>query len=147
MRPNRASSSLPGDTGFGKVAFVLWLRFTCATLKRMRLEERVESPLQQVQDLLDLNTAELGRLFGMSRQAAAQWLARGVPAARQVQVSTALAASELLQRKLKAGRLPAAARKSAEAYGGLSMLQMIESGQEQKLLDKIRASFDWSAAI
>jgi len=113
----------------------------------MRLEERVESPLQKVQALLDLNTAELGRLFGMSRQAAAQWLARGVPAARQVQVSTALAASELLQRKLKAGRLPAAARKSAEAYGGLSMLQMIESGQEQKLLDKIRASFDWSAAI
>ena len=37
------------------------------------------------------------------------------------------------------------ARRPAGAYGGLSMLEMIERDREDELLTMIRRSFDWAA--
>ena len=88
---------------------------------------------------------DLGRLLGASRQAVSSWLLRGLPPARKPKVYTMLNIAELLERNLKAGRLPAVVRRSAAAYGGLSMLQMIEADRHEELLDSVRESFDWSA--
>jgi len=102
-------------------------------------------PLRDVQAALDLNLTELGELFGVSRQAAAQWVGRGVPGDRQAKVATVAAACDLLERKLKPGRLPGIARRPARAYGGRTMLQVIADDDHDWLLDSVRESFDWAS--
>ncbi|MCP3958395.1 MAG: hypothetical protein GY719_11130 [bacterium] len=101
-------------------------------------------PLLRIQQLLDLSLTELGRIFGASRQAVTSWLRRGVPAARKPKVLTVLNIAELLERKLKAGRLPAVFRRKAPAYGDRSMQQMVEADRHEDLLLSVRESFDWS---
>jgi transcriptional regulator with XRE-family HTH domain len=102
-------------------------------------------PLERVQRALDLSVTDLGRLFGVSRQAAAKWLESGdVPADRQGKLASVAAVCDLLERKLKPGRLPGVARRRAETWGGLGLLEMVERDREQELLDSVRASFDWS---
>src|SRR5207247_3787078 len=92
----------------------------------------------------DLNLTELGELFGVSRQAVAQWLEQGVPSDRQAKVATVAAVSDLLGRKLKPGRLPGVARRRAPAYGDRTMLQVIADDKHEWLLESVRESFDWS---
>ena len=104
-----------------------------------------ESPLRRVQGLFELNNTDLGGIFGTSRQAVSTWLSRGVPPARQPKVYTVLNVAELLERRLKPGRVPAVVRRRAAAYDGLSMLQMIKADRHEELLESIRESFDWSA--
>jgi len=84
-------------------------------------------------------------MFGASRQAASSWLDRGVPPARKPKLFTVLNVADLLERKLKPGRLPAVVRRTAAAYGGRSMLQQIEADRHEELLASVRESFDWSA--
>jgi DNA-binding transcriptional regulator YdaS (Cro superfamily) len=102
--------------------------------------------LDEIQDVFALSGTELGRLFGVSRQAVDQWRARGVPAARQEKAATVAAAGDLLRRSLKPERIPGVARRPAVAYGGLTMLEMIERDRHRELLDLVRASFDWATA-
>ena len=54
------------------------------------------------------------------------------------------AVAELLSRKLKTERIPGIARRAATAYGGLTMLEMIERDRHLELLAIVRASFDWA---
>ncbi len=110
-----------------------------------RQTETAESPLLRIQEFFELTMTDLGRLLGASRQAVSSWLLRGVPPARKPKVYTMLNIAELLERKLKAGRLSAVVRREAVAYGGLSMLQMIEADRHEELLESVRESFDWSA--
>jgi hypothetical protein len=49
----------------------------------------------------------------------------------------------LLSHSLKPERIPGIARRPAQSYGGLSMLEMIERGREDELQAEIRRSFDW----
>ena len=101
--------------------------------------------LGRIQQMFDLSLAELGWLFDVSRQAASSWLAEGVPSARLPKLVTILEIADLLSRQLKPGRLPGVARKPARAYGGLSLLQMIEADRHEELLELVRRSFDWAA--
>ena len=101
--------------------------------------------LERVRQLFALSNSELGRLFGASRQAATVWLEKGVPPARLPKLKTVLNIAELLQRKLKPGRLPAVARSKAPAYKGRSMLEMIAQDEHETLLEDVRATFDWAA--
>jgi hypothetical protein len=105
-----------------------------------------EPPLERLMDFFDLSKSELGRLFGVRRQAVDGWLANGVPAERQEKLGVMLALADLMQRKLKADRAPGVARRHADAYGGLTMLEMIAADRHRELLDTTRASFDWSQA-
>jgi hypothetical protein len=90
---------------------------------------------------------ELGRLFGVSRQAVGQWRERGVPSRRMAKVATVAAIADLLGRRLRAERIPGIARRPADAYGGLSMLGMIERDREDELQALIRSSFDWATSV
>jgi hypothetical protein len=105
-----------------------------------------EPPLERIMGFFDLSKSDLARLFGVRRQAVDGWLAHGVPADRQEKLTTILALADLLERKLKAGRAPGVARRSADAYGGLTMLAMIAADRHAELLDTTRVSFDWSQA-
>jgi hypothetical protein len=102
-------------------------------------------PLRDIMAALDLNLTELGALFGVSRQAAAQWLGQGVPSDRQAKVATVAAVSDLLERKLKPGRLPGIARRPARSYGDRTMLQVIADDEHDWLLDSVRDSFNWAS--
>ena len=101
--------------------------------------------LERIQGILDVNLTELGQLFGASRQAVSSWLRKGVPSARKPKVLTVLNVAELLERKLKTGRVPAVVRQPAAAYEGKSMLEMIEEDRHDQLLREVRESFDWTA--
>lgn len=101
-------------------------------------------PLERIAQVLDLNETELGRLFGVTRQAIDQWRIKGVPRARQAKLATVAAIADLLDRKLKSGRVPGVVRRAAEAYGDRTMLDVIAADEYQWLLANLRDAFDWS---
>ena len=93
-----------------------------------------------------LSQTDLARLFGVKRQAVAQWLEDGVPPARQPKVLTIVRIAELLERNLRAERIPAVVRSPAEALGG-TMLEVIAADRQDELLSSVARSFDWSAGV
>jgi hypothetical protein len=103
-------------------------------------------PLDRVRDALGLSTAELGELFGVSRQAVEQWRARGVPPDRRAKVADLVAVVDLLDRKLKPGRLPLVARRPAAAFGGKSLIEHAAAGEHAELRASVERAFDWSTA-
>ena len=105
-----------------------------------------ENPLRRIIDAFALSKTDAAKLFGVSRQAVDGWLAAGLPAERQEKVATLLALCDLLQRKLKADRLPGVARRPADAYGGRTMLELIAADRHGELLQSVRDSFDWQTA-
>ncbi|MBA2641756.1 MAG: hypothetical protein H0U82_02355 [Actinobacteria bacterium] len=105
-----------------------------------------EHPLHRLMDAFELSKTELASLFGVRRQAVDQWLVRGVPSERQEKVQTLVAICDLLERKLKPGRLAGVARRPADAYGGKTMLELIAADRHRELLRLVRESFDWASA-
>jgi DNA-binding transcriptional regulator YdaS (Cro superfamily) len=101
--------------------------------------------IDPIAEALELSETELGRLFGVSRQAVGQWRERGVPSSRMAKVTTVVSIGDLLRHQLKPERIPGIARRPADAYGGLSMLVMIERDRQDELQAQIRRSFDWAA--
>ena len=110
-----------------------------ATAARDRLLSTIDEPLA-------LSKTELGRMFGVSRQAIDGWHRHGVPPARQAKAATVAALVDLLSHRLKNERIPGIARRPARAYGGLTMLEMIERDRHEDLLELTRRSFDWASA-
>lgn len=113
---------------------------------RYHLNQLGDDPLVQVMTAFELSKTELGGLFGVSRQAIDNWLQNGVPPDRREKLNTLASLVDLLERKLKAGRLPGVARTPASAYGGLTMLEMVVSDRHHELLEDVRESFEWSDA-
>lgn len=107
--------------------FIRWVRFH---LNR----PDAANPLRRVMEALELSKTETASLFGVSRQAIGQWVADGVPTERQEKLATLLALCDLLERKLKADRLPGIARRPAEVYGGLTMLELVAEDRHNELL-------------
>lgn len=134
-------SALPHWPGIDDEA---WIRFRHLVETEIEAGHSSRAMLSRVLQAFGLSLTELGELFGVSRQAVTEWLDKGVPAERRSKLQTILSVAELLQRKLRPGRLPAVSRKPAEAYGDLSMLQMIAADRHQELLDDVRRSFEWS---
>jgi DNA-binding XRE family transcriptional regulator len=138
----------------GETAFPHWeaterediSRFIALVQSEFQLRRDLRLPLLELQTLFGLNTTELGKLFDVSRQAVSAWLEKGTPRSRLAKVQTVLSIAELLERKLKRGRLPAVARKPASAYEGLSILEMIAADRHDEVLARVRESFNWAAA-
>lgn len=104
-----------------------------------------ETPLEGIANVFDLTNTNLGRLFGVKRQAVAQWLEGGIPPARQPKVLAVAQIADLLDRNLIGSRIPAVARTPSAAYGGRTMLDMIAEDRHEDLLESVRASFDWAS--
>jgi hypothetical protein len=101
--------------------------------------------LAGIEESLGLSKTELGRLFGVSRQAIDSWHAHGVPAARQAKAAAVASFADLISHQLKSERVPGIVRRPAAAYGGLSALELIENDRQDELLMLTRRSFDWAA--
>ena len=104
-----------------------------------------EAPLQRIRDVLSLNRTEAATLFGVRRQALEGWERAGVPRERQAKLATIGAIVDLLTAQLKADRIPAVARRPAPAYGERSILEAIAVGDEGRVLERLRAGFDWAS--
>jgi len=102
--------------------------------------------LDDVQATFGLTDTELAELFGVRRQAVGQWRERGLPSARQEKAAAIASIGDLLAHRLKRERIPGIARRTASAYGGLTMLEMIERDRHLELLMEVRHSFDWAAS-
>lgn len=93
----------------------------------------------------ELTVTDLGRLFGVRRQAVQQWLDEGVPPSRQPKLSVVHRIADLLERNLLPGRIPAVVRMRAEALDGASMLELIAADRHDHLLAIVERSVDWAA--
>ena len=94
---------------------------------------------------LQLSGVEYARLFGVTRQAAAQW-GPDVPPVHQAKALVIAEIADLLARNLKPERLPAVVRRAAENYGGRSILDVIADGDHEWLLADLQRRFDYAAS-
>ena len=90
-----------------------------------------------------LNRPELASLL-VTRQAVDQWEAEGFTKYLPL-VADLVAIGELLDRKLKPGRLQMLVRQPSAAYGGLSFIEMIKVGRHKEIHEGLERAFDWSA--
>lgn len=97
--------------------------------------------LDRVMRLWQLSRTELGELFGVSRQAASKWLEGGVPPERAALVADLEAMTDLLERYLKPGRVPAVVRRRAPRLGGASLLELVRAGRSAEALARTREMF------
>lgn len=93
-----------------------------------------------------LSQAKAAALFGVSRQAFAKWLQRGVPADHAVAVADLTAATDLLERYLKRDRIPAVVRRPIPRLDGVSLLDLLGCGDTKRLLSACRDMFDFERA-
>ncbi len=97
--------------------------------------------LERIMRLWQLSRAELGTLFGVSRQAVSKWIANGVPAERARQVADVDAITDLLVRYLKRDRIPAVVRREAPRLDGMSLIEFVTSGRSSEALQLTRQMF------
>jgi DNA-binding XRE family transcriptional regulator len=141
----RALDLAPAGPGLGEIVDDLSARRFLRLVRFYLNHPDEEHPLRRLMEAFELSKTELASLFGVRRQAVDQWLERGVPSERQEKVQTLVAICDLLERKLKPGRLAGVARRPADAYGGKTMLELIAAHRHRELLDLVRDSFDWAS--
>lgn len=108
-----------------------------------RLDHELSAgPLDRTVRLWDISVADLGRMFGVSRQAAAKWLADGPPAARRDDIALLDEITDLLDRWVKRERIPAVVRRPVDVLGGRSRLEVALAGELEVLRDELRDTFD-----
>ena len=102
--------------------------------------------LERLTAAWQLSVTDVGRLFGVARQAVQQWLVDGVPPARQPKLATVLRIADLLERNLLPERVPAVVRTPAVAYGNRSILHAIGDDTHEAAFQAVERSFDWAAS-
>lgn len=109
------------------------------------LDRRMDGrQLERVMRLWGLSRAELGELFGVSRQAVSKWVVRRVPAERAGQVADVAAITDLLSRYLRRDRIPAVVRRRASRLGERSLLELVGEGRTGEALQRTREMFTFS---
>lgn len=108
-----------------------------------RLDERIEAgDLAEVLSAWDLSQQDLADAFGVTRQSVSKWLRSGLPADRTPALADLVSATRVLKRRLKRERIPAVVRRSAEALGGRSLLEMTRAGEHEEVLRAVERMFD-----
>lgn len=97
--------------------------------------------LARMLDSWGLSAADLGRMFGVSRQAAARWVPDGVPPDRAADVGALVAADAVLRRFVEPDRIAAVVRRHP-ADGSPSLLELAEDGRFTQVHDEAQATFD-----
>ena len=95
------------------------------------------------------SVSRIGEIIGLSNAEVAELLNLGagtpeLSPEEKARVGRVLELTELLEKKLKPGQVPAAFRRPAAVFGDISLLEMIRSGREAAALASVRRSFDWS---
>lgn len=112
--------------------------------RRATIESALE--LRRALKVWHLSQAEAARSFRVTRQALSKWLKRGVPANRAVAVAELTDATELLERYLKRGRIPAVVRRPIRRLDGVSLLELLSQGDTNRVLSACRDMFDFERA-
>lgn len=118
-------------------------RFSKAT-DQVLFERTSSQPLERAMKILKLTASEMGRLLGVSRQAVEKWMVSGVPAERSARITTMDEIATVLHQHLRQGAVPGVVRKEADAFEGGTILEALARGQEQDVLDRVKASFDYA---
>ena len=114
---------LSAPTGVSSLAEMLEpMMFSAAVAATLR--DEIE-PLDHIREGLGLDDTQLAAIFGVKRQAVAQWRTHHIPMGRRSAVNDVLATVQLLERKLKPGQLPLLAASPVEALGGATLLQSL----------------------
>jgi hypothetical protein len=87
--------------------------------------QAADGPLDRVRQALGIDDTALAGLFGVSRQAVAQWRGHDIPMARRGALLDMVATVDLLERMLKPGMLPLLAVKPVARLGGRTLLQAL----------------------
>lgn len=119
-----------------------WLDAFSEQLDRRRAGES----LGRVLGVWGLNQSDAARLFSVSRQAVAKWMASGVPSERSEAVADLAAATDLLVRHLKRDRIAAVVRRPMEARRGQSLMDLLQKQQTREVLTCCRSMFDFADA-
>lgn len=93
---------------------------------------------------LDLSSADVADLMGVTRQAVDKWLFSGPPAERMGKIGVIAEISDILRYRLRAGMPAVVARRGAEAYDVRSMLDLIAQDEHEWLLQSVKESFDFA---
>jgi len=117
----------------------LWLDRFAAELDR----RRGVGDLRRMLEVWGLNQSDAARMFSVSRQAIAKWLATGPPPERAAALADLSAATDLLVRYLRRERVPAVVRRPVDAAGGRTLLQIATSSPAEALA-RCREMFDFA---
>lgn len=117
-----------------------WVRSLADELDRHLTGHRLE----RVMRLWKLSRAELGELFGVSRQAVSKWMVNGVPAERAGQVADVEAITDLLGRYLRPDRIPAVVRRRAARLDGKNLIELVTAGRSDEALRLTRQMFTFT---
>ena len=107
-------------------------------------EQRNASPLRRAMSTLDLSSNDMADLMGVKRQAVEKWLMAGPPIERTGKIGALAEIADILQYRLRDGIPPVVVRRSADAYGGRTMLEVIAHDEHEWLLRSVRDSFDFA---
>ncbi len=110
----------------------------------IEFEQELASPLRRAMTTLDLSSADVAELMGVTRQAVDKWILSGPPAERMGKIGVIAEISDVLRYRLRAGMPAVVARRSADAYGGRSMLDLIAQDEHEWLLQSVNESFDFA---
>lgn len=100
--------------------------------------------LGQIQETLRLSVADLGKVFGVTRQAVDQWRTASVPVDKAAAVDRVAECVEELARRFKPQRLPAVAREPLPILCGRSILQTLQTDGPAAIYEFFRR---WSSYL
>ena len=129
-----------GGTALDRAVF----HWVVVTLADIEFERRVDEPLRRAMATLALTSSDVAKAMGVTRQAVDKWLRSGTPPERLDRIGALAEIADILRHRLRDGMPAAVVRRPADAYGGRSMLEMIADGEHLKLLESVRASFDYA---
>jgi hypothetical protein len=132
MPPGEAASLLARDADGD------WARQFLRQFER----EIQHDQLEHVMDSWAVSAAAMSRIFGVSRQAVAKWRTQGVPADRSVAMADLAAANDVLERYVRPDRIPAVVRRRSDMLGGVSLLELAQTGDTAAVRRQVAAMFD-----
>lgn len=119
-------------------------RWFLKSMAAVELEQESGSPLRRAMTTLGLSSSEMASLMGVKRQAVDKWLHAGPPIERVQKIGAIAEIADILRYRLRDGMPASVVRRSAEAYGDRSMLELIAEDKHEWLLRSVRESFDYS---
>lgn len=108
---------------------------------RSEIDTELTDEVRRVIAVWGLSTAETARLFGVTGQTVARWLASGPPNGRAPAIAELAAITDVLHHFLASDRIPAVVRQRAPALRGRSVMELVELGKAHDALDGVRAMF------
>jgi len=143
LRSPRARAEPPGGGGGGAVSAVTVIRSVFEEWARLL---SAQTALDRIAEVFGLNATEMGRMFGVTRQAVDQWRVRGVPEERRADVDRARELADVFHREFLPDRIPQIVRHPVAALGGRTVLDVIRGRETERVHTYLRDAFAFTAA-